>query len=139
MIGETPQIIRTRGFTLVDRKNKGAYDFLIWGVNIKMPDPDGYAYYFGSDSTYWAKPVGFRDAKMEELLKAGRTSLDRAKRKAIYRDLEARIVELSPWVFINWRDQAEAYVNTVKGFVQLGGALSEDAPGLALKTLWLAR
>jgi peptide/nickel transport system substrate-binding protein len=125
--------------TLVDRKSKGAYDFLIWGVNIKMPDPDGYAYYFGSDSTYWAKPVGFRDAKMEELLKAGRTTLDRAKRKAIYRDLEARILELSPWVFINWRDQAEAYVNAVKGFVQLGGALSEDAPGIALKTLWLAR
>jgi peptide/nickel transport system substrate-binding protein/glutathione transport system substrate-binding protein len=125
--------------TLVDRKSKGAYDFLIWGVNIKMPDPDGYAYYFGSDSTYWAKPVGFRDPKMEELLKAGRTALDRAMRKGIYRDLEARILELSPWVFINWRDQAEAYVSAVKGFVQLGGALSEDAPGIALKTLWLAR
>jgi peptide/nickel transport system substrate-binding protein len=125
--------------TLVDRKSKGAYDFLIWGVNIKMPDPDGYAYYFGSDSTYWAKPVGFRDPKMEELLKTGRTTLDRTKRRAIYRDLEARILELSPWVFINWRDQAEAYASPVKGFVQLGGALSEDAPGIALKTLWLAR
>ena len=125
--------------TLVDRKNKGEYDFLIWGVNIKLPDPDGYAYYFGSQSTYWAKPVGFNDQKIESLLKAGRATPNREKRKEIYSELEKRVIELSPWVFINWRDQAQAYVNTIKGYVQLGGALSESAPGIAMKTLWFSK
>ena len=125
--------------TLVDRKTKGDYDFLIWGVNIKIPDPDTYAYYFGADSTYWAKPVNFSDPKIESLLKEGVRTLTREKRKEIYRTLEAHILDVSPWVFINWREQAEAYVTSVRGYKQLGGALSEDGPGIALKSLWLAK
>jgi hypothetical protein len=42
-------------------------------------------------------------------------------------------------VFINWREQAQGYVNSVRGYKQLAGALSEDGPGIALKTLWLAK
>jgi len=125
--------------TVVDRKNKGDYDFLIWGVNIKLPEPDVYAYYFGAQSTYWAKPIGFMDPKVETLLKTGRSTASREKRKEIYYELEKRIVELSPWVFINWRDQAQAYVHNIKGYAQLGGALSESSPGIAMKTLWFSK
>ena len=138
-VGITVDIKLLEWATLVDRKNKGAYDFLIWGVNIKMADPDGYSYYFGADSTYWAKPVGFSDPKIESLLKAGVRTLDREKRKPIYRELETHILETAPWVFINWRDQAQAFLSTVKGYVQLGGALSEDSPGIAMKSMWLAK
>lgn len=125
--------------TVVDRKDKAQYDFLIWGVNIKLPDPDAYSYYFGSQSTYWAKPIGFADQKIDDLLKIGRSTINNEKRKEIYHELEKRILELNPWTFINWRDQAQAYVNKVKGFVQLGGALSENAPGIAMKTLWFSK
>ena len=38
-----------------------------------------------------------------------------------------------------WRDQAQAFLSTVKGYVQLGGALSEDSPGIAMKSMWLAK
>jgi len=138
-VGITADIKLLEWATLVDRKNKGDYDFLIWGVNIKMPDPDTYTYYFGADSTYWAKPVNFSDPKIESLLKEGVRTLDREKRKQIYRSLEAHILDVSPWVFINWREQAEAYVSSVRGYRQLAGALSEDGPGIALKSLWLAK
>lgn len=122
---------------VVDSKDKAQYDLMVWGVNVKLPDPDAYAYYFGSDSPYWAKPVSYRDAVLDDLLKKARGVTDLAARKAIYREAEQRILEQSPWVFINWRDQAQAYKAKVKGYVQLGGALSESAPGIALPTLWM--
>jgi ABC-type transport system substrate-binding protein len=138
-VGITADIKLMEWATLVDRKNKADYDFLIWGVNIKMPDPDVYTYYLGADSTYWSKPVNFSDPKIESLLKEGVRTLDREKRKQIYRSLEAHILDVSPWVFINWREQAQAYVSSVRGYKQLAGALSEDGPGIALRSLWLAK
>jgi ABC-type transport system substrate-binding protein len=120
---------------LVEKKNKGDYDFLVYGVTIKSPDPDVYAYYFGAESTYWAQPIGFSDGAIEDLLAKGRSTLEPEARKAIYRDLEGRVLELSPWVFVNWRAKAQAYKDKVNGYVHLGGALSESFPGV--KTVWI--
>ncbi|MGD8251115.1 MAG: ABC transporter substrate-binding protein [Desulfobacterales bacterium] len=121
---------------LVEKKNKGDYDFLIYGVTIKSPDPDAYSYYFGAESTYWAQPVGFSDPTVEALLSEGRTTIDPKGRKAIYHQLEKRVLELTPWVFVNWRAKAQAYNDRVHGYVHLGGALSESFPGV--KTVWIA-
>ena len=49
---------------------------MIYGVSVKLPDPDAYAYYLGGDSSYWAKPIGYRDAELEKLLAAGRAQTD---------------------------------------------------------------
>lgn len=122
---------------VVERKNKGQYDFLIYGVTIKGPDPDAYSYYFGSESGYWAKPIGFSDERMEELLKKGRSTLNMEERKRIYYELEKRVMELSPWVFINWRAKAQAYKDKVHGYIHTGGGLAENFPGV--KTVWIAR
>jgi len=123
--------------TVVEKKNKGQYDFLIYGVTIKSPDPDGYSYYFGSESGYWAKPVNFKDDKLEDLLKKGRSTLDRDQRKKIYYEVEKRVMELSPWIFINWRAKAQAYKDKVHGYVHTGGGLAENFPGV--KTVWIAK
>jgi ABC-type transport system substrate-binding protein len=120
---------------VVENKNKGTYDALIYGVTIKSPDPDVYAYYFGAESTYWAKPIGFSDPAMEEMLGKGRSTTDTAARKKIYRALEERVLELTPWVHVNWRANCHAYKDKVKGYVHLGGALAESYP--SLKYTWL--
>ncbi len=122
---------------VVEKKNNGGYDVLVYGVSVKLPDPDAYSYYFGADSTYWAKPIGFRDDKLQELLAEGRSLTQLGKRIEVYRKVEQRLLELSPWVFINWREQAQAYRDKVKGYKQLGGALSESSPGIALPVLWI--
>lgn len=121
---------------VVENKNKGTYDFLIYGVTIKSPDPDVYAYYFGAESTYWAKPIGFSDEKIEDLLEQGRATTDTDVRRKIYRQLEERILELTPWIHINWRANCHAYKDEVKDYVHLGGALAESYP--SLKFTWLA-
>ena len=48
--------------TLVERKNRGDYESMIYGVSVKLPDPDAC---LGGDSSYWAKPIGYRDAELE--------------------------------------------------------------------------
>jgi ABC-type transport system substrate-binding protein len=122
---------------LLDRKNKANYDAMIYGVSMKLTDPDVYAYYLGADSTYWAKPIGYRDDVLEKLLADGRSTVDLNGRKAIYRKVEQRIMETSPWVFINFREQAQAYSKKVKGYSHLGGALNESSAGISMPKMWL--
>ena len=61
---------------------------MIYGVSVKLPDPDAYAYYLGGDSSYWAKPIGYRDAELEKLLAAGRAQTDVKARQPIYHEAE---------------------------------------------------
>jgi ABC-type transport system substrate-binding protein len=122
---------------VVEKKDSGDYDVMVYGVSVKLPDPDAYSYYFGAESSYWAKPIGYRDETLEMLLAEGRSLTDLEARKPVYRKVEERLIEQSPWVFINWREQAQAYANNVKGYRQLGGALSESSPGIALPIMWL--
>ncbi len=123
--------------TLVERKNRGDYDSMIYGVSVKLPDPDAYAYYLGGDSSYWAKPIGYRDPELEKLLAEGRALTDPKARQPIYQQAEKRILETSPWVFVSWREQAQGYLRKVHGYTQLGGALSESSPGISLPTMWI--
>ncbi|KNE29573.1 MULTISPECIES: ABC transporter substrate-binding protein [Achromobacter] len=123
--------------TLVERKNRGDYESMIYGVSVKLPDPDAYAYYLGGDSSYWAKPIGYRDPELEKLLAEGRALTDPKARQPVYAQVEKRILDTSPWAFVNWREQAQGYLRKVRGYTQLGGALSESSPGISLPTMWL--
>ncbi|MFO1323079.1 MAG: ABC transporter substrate-binding protein [Burkholderiales bacterium] len=122
---------------LLDRKNKANYDAMIYGVSMKLTDPDVYAYYLGADSTYWAKPIGYRDEVLEKLLTAGRSTVDVDSRKVIYKKVEQRVMDTSPWVFINFREQAQAYNKKVHGYSHLGGALNESSAGISLPVMWI--
>jgi peptide/nickel transport system substrate-binding protein/glutathione transport system substrate-binding protein len=123
--------------TLIERKNHGDYQSMLYGVSVKLPDPDAYAYYFGSESTYWAKPVGYHDKVLEDLLAKGRSLTDVAARKPIYDQAQKRILDTSPWAFINWREQAQGYLRKIHGYKQLGGALSESSPAISMPTMWM--
>lgn len=136
-VGVDVKIQLSEWAALVEKKNKGDYDFLIYGVTIKSPDPDVYSYYFGAESTYWAQPIGFSDEAVESLIAEGRGTTDTDSRKEIYHQLEKRVLELTPWVFVNWRAKAQAYKDKVHGYVHLGGALSESYPGV--KTVWIEK
>ena len=122
---------------LLDRKNKATYDVMIYGVSMKLTDPDAYAYYLGADSTYWAKPIGYRDEVLEKLLSAGRSTVDLDSRKVIYQKVEQRVMDTSPWVFINFREQAQAYNKKVRGYSHLGGALNESSAGISMPVMWM--
>lgn len=136
-IGVIAKIRLVEFATLLERKNNANYDAMIYGVSVKLADPDAYAYYFGADSSYWAKPISYRDETLEKLLVEGRSTLDETARKGIYRKVEERLLETSPWVFVNWREQAQGYRRNVKGYRHLGGALNESSAGISLPMMWI--
>jgi peptide/nickel transport system substrate-binding protein/glutathione transport system substrate-binding protein len=122
---------------LLERKDNGNYEAMLYGVSMKLNDPDAYSYYLGADSTYWAKPLNYRDDQLEALLAKGRATIDPAARKPIYHQVEQRLLDTSPWVFVNWREQAQAYRRNVHGYKHLSGALNESSPGISLPTMWI--
>ncbi len=138
------QIIVTQlqkaGFTQVELKPmdvptqqkkrvSGDYQMFIDGFSLPFPDPDFYTVWFSSGGPLYAKTVGFADEKLDTLLDQGRATLDQNKRKAIYAQVEERLMELAPWVFLHWRPMAEATRANVKGYVRLPGALGNKSLG----------
>lgn len=117
------------------KRVSGDYTMFIDGFSLPWPDPDFYTAYFSSGGASYAKAVGFSDEKLDKLLDEGRTTLDQARRKATYAQVEQRITELAPWVFLHWRPQAEAARANVKGYTRLPGALGNKSLG-GLKYVW---
>jgi len=138
-IGITVRLRLVEFAKMIEAKNNGQYEAMVYGVSVKLPDPDAYAYYFSGESTYWAKPIGFSVPEMEKLMRDGRATVDIEQRRKIYHQLERIVLDVSPWTFINWREQATAYKTSVQGYVHLGGALNEAAPGMAMKLMTIAR
>lgn len=78
-------------------------------------DPDDYLYtVFHTDAGgNFAK---FSDSELDSILEEGRQVADENERKAIYDEAQARILELSPQVFLFHSAQYEAHSNGVVGF-----------------------
>lgn len=141
---DSAQIIVTQlqqaGFTQVELKPMdvpaqqrkrvtGEYQMMMDGFSLPWPDPDFYTAFFGTGGASYARAVGFSDAPLDKLLDEARSTLDQARRAAIYAQAEQRIVELAPWVFLHWRPQAEASRASVAGYERLPGALGNKSLG----------
>lgn len=141
---DSAQIIVTQlqraGFTQVDLKPmdvptqqrkrvSGDYQMMMDGFSLPWPDPDFYTAYFGTGGASYARAVDFSDATVDRLLDEGRATADQARRAAIYAQVEQRVVELAPWVFLHWRPQAEATRATIGGYTRLPGALGNKSLG----------
>jgi peptide/nickel transport system substrate-binding protein/glutathione transport system substrate-binding protein len=147
---DSAQIIVTQlqkaGFTQVELKPMdvpaqqrkrvtGEYQMMMDGFSLPWPDPDFYSSFFGTGGASYARAVDFSDAALDRLLADARATADQAKRAAMYAQVEQRLVELAPWVFLHWRPQAEAHRATVAGYTRLPGALGNKSLG-GLKYLY---
>jgi ABC-type transport system substrate-binding protein len=111
--------------TRVTIGNKGQYDLAMMGDAADSNDPDGIAKAIdGSLSASYTRSFGLKTDKITALIKAGRAEFDVAKRKAIYGELEAEVIEEAPMVGLAWRSQGYAMQKRVTGFKNLPGALT---------------
>ena len=111
--------------TRVTIGNKGQYDMAMMGDAADSNDPDGIAKAIdGSLSSSYTRSFGLKTEKITALIKAGRAEFDVAKRKAIYEELEALVIEEAPMVGLAWRSQGYAMQKRVTGFKNLPGALT---------------
>jgi ABC-type transport system substrate-binding protein len=111
--------------TRVTLGNKGQYEMAVMGDAADSNDPDGIAKAVdGSLTASYSRSFGLKTEKLTALLKAGRAEFDDAKRKAIYKEMEALALEEAPMVGLAWRSQGYAMQKRVSGFKNLPGALS---------------
>ena len=66
-----------------------------------LPDPDALLYntYHSSVRGTYSSSQWLDDAEVDRLLDAGRSTFDEAERERIYRELDARLVDLQPNIF----------------------------------------
>jgi peptide/nickel transport system substrate-binding protein len=141
---DSAQIIVTQlqkaGFTQIELKPmdvptqqrkrvSGEYQMMMDGFSLPWPDPDFYTAYFGTGGASYARAVGWSDPALDKLLEEARAVPDQARRAALYAQVEQRLTEQAPWVFLHWRPQAEAHRATVGGYTRLPGALGNKSLG----------
>ena len=110
--------------TRIERSNVGDYDMMVSGTTGNIVDMDWATNYYESGDVRMNSCPGFADDKIDELLQKGRTTLDEKEREEIYDQFRERALELSPFVFINFREQVFATSKNVHGFKNLDGILT---------------
>lgn len=112
--------------TRLEQNLAADYDYLVVGTAGDITDPDFLADYYenASGEIRYNNSPGFVDERIDELLILGRSTVDPAERKAYYQELQQRALDLSPLVYLMWRDQSYAASNDVQGFEPLPGFLS---------------
>jgi glutathione transport system substrate-binding protein len=120
--------------TVVQRQTEGNYQFRIHGLSPELLDPDFLTNFFDSASPF-SKSSGFSDDDIDRLLDEGRSTLDEAERKAIYLELEQRLLEISPWSFLSWREQGEGLKEEIQGYEHLPGSTGFKS-AVTLEVAW---
>ena len=92
----------------------GDFTVLVSGSS-GQTDPDAFLYtpFFSAASTNYGK---IADARVDELLLAGRQEPDPEARREIYREAQVRLLELSPHVFLFHSAQYAAHGPKVAGY-----------------------
>jgi glutathione transport system substrate-binding protein len=108
------------------KSNSGDYDFVVAGTAGDITDPDWLSnfYYGGKQLVRMNNSPYFDDPEINRLLDEGRNTLDPAKRTQIYAAFSKRALDLSPFVYLMWRDQSYAMRTGVSGFTNMPGFLS---------------
>lgn len=108
------------------KATSGDYDFMVSGTAGDITDADWLSNFFygGSQLVRLNNSPYFDDPEINRLLDEGRVTLDPAARGRIYDAFAKRALELSPFVYLMWRDQSYAVRSNVSGFTNMPGFLS---------------
>ncbi|SDD06230.1 glutathione transport system substrate-binding protein [Paenibacillus sp. UNCCL117] len=118
--------------TRIKKNTEGSYDFVVAGTSGDITDGDWLSNFYAGGAVRLNNSAYFDDAEINKLLAEGRKELDEAKRNAIYERLIERALDLSPFVYLSWREQSYGMKANVEGFKNLPGFLSFQS-GISLE------
>ncbi len=102
------------GSFLNDYNNKN-FDAVVLGW-LGAVNPDDFLYYqFHTGEKF--NTESFSNKAVDKLLEEGRSTVDKTKRQAIYRQVQQLISQQVGYVFLHINDQYEAFRPNVKGYV----------------------
>lgn len=120
-IGISADLVPLESAIRVEKRSNGDYTIMFDGAANQWTDPDFYSLIVASDGPVYATGVGYNNPEVDRLLEEGRSTLDEAERKDIYKQLEEVLLEDAPFIFLYWRPQAEACAANVKGYTRVPG------------------
>lgn len=121
--------------TRVSLGTTGQYEIAIHGLAADNNDPDGLSAIIDTSlSASHGRSFQLPAPKTADALRRGRAELDQAKRVEIYKEMQRACIEEAPMVGLAWRSQGYGYDKSVKGFTNIGGALSTASGGLLEET-----
>lgn len=117
-IGVDAKVEQVEWGTYTKRSGKsGGFDYDVGATAFTFrPDPDGYVYSYyktGAENNN-----GYSDPKVDDLLEQARTTLDQAKRKDLYLQIQKMVEEDVPWMFWYVKFNIEAVSDKVGGYKQ---------------------
>ena len=111
----TVQVTPMEWGSFLNDYTKKNYDAVVLGW-IGAVDPDDFLYYqFHTGEKF--NTEGFSDKEVDRLLELGRSTVDKAKRTVIYKQVQVLIAQKMAYVFLHINDQYEAFRPNVKGYV----------------------
>jgi peptide/nickel transport system substrate-binding protein len=112
-VGVDIEIVQEEWGSILRSANSRNYQIILI-TDIWRPDPDEYIVY-GRDVV---KRAGFSTPVLDALIEKGVTTTDRNQRIAIYHEIEQKLAEYSPILYIFARPQRfEFWQNYVKGYI----------------------
>ena len=111
------------------------FDMFVNAMSGEFGDPDWLTNYMYSGTPTYNTSAWFGDTEVDSLLDQGRRTLDPAKRDVIYKKLAKRLLDLSPHVYICYREQATGMQKYVTDFEGRPGLLCLSQAGMPLETL----
>lgn len=114
-IGVTLDLQQQQTNVYVDNWLEAKYDAAV-ALNGGSTDPYlMYGRYFGEDASL-AAPAGLSDPKLADLLTQGNSTTDEDERQQVFGDLQAELLRLSPWVWLQHNQSYYLVGNDVEGF-----------------------
>jgi peptide/nickel transport system substrate-binding protein len=111
--------------TRVNLGNRGQFDISVMGTATDNNDADGLNNLVdGSLAPSYIRSVGLRVPRLEELMRAGRSEFDTARRRSIYAEAQRVALAEAPIIGLAWRSQGYAMARDVTGFKAMPGALN---------------
>jgi len=101
-----------------DRWYKADFDAALASPN-GYPDPDVMLTPYWHSAGEINRIVNYRDAELDKLLEQGRTTLEPEKRKPIYDQIQKKLAEAAPWVWLFAGYDYRVLQPYVKGFTPL--------------------
>ena len=105
----------TEWAVFLDKAYQGDTQLFMLGYSCSTPDPDALFYScFHSDNIGPQGGMAYlEDEEFDKLMDASRTELDAAKRTELYEQLQVRLAELKPWVYL-YNTVVNYGINTAK-------------------------
>lgn len=130
-VGIDMQIETLETTVYVNRWLAGDFDAAV-ALNGGNPDPDAMFYRYWHSTGNLNKVAAYKDADIDKLLDQGRAVSDPAARKTIYTDIQKKLAEAAPWVWLYVGNDYRAGQPSVKGFTPLS-----NGSNLYLREAWL--